>query len=206
MADENSIHCPSCGKSTALTERSRCEKRNKGGAVVATYSIAECNNCDFFVLVKRVSGAIVKIHPDPLPDPVHEKTPGFLKRDIEEAKKCFAVGCYRATSVMARRALQSCCFDKKAPDKNLKEQIDWLLSKQIITKDLRDWADEVRFTGNDAAHPPKKPEEDEEVSCEDAHGILTLLEQFVNVLYVTPALATEMKEKRDGQDKQPASS
>ena len=155
MADSNSIHCPNCRKNTALTDRKSYQwPKNKLKAVI--YSIAECNSCDFFVLVKRVDGAIHKIYPNPLPDPVHEKTPEFLKRDVGEAKKCFAVGSYRATSVMARRALQSCCFDKGAPDKKLKEQIDWLLSQQIITKDLKDWADEVRFTGNDAAHPPKK--------------------------------------------------
>ena len=46
----------------------------------------------------------------------------------------------------------------------------------------------------------KNPEADEEVSREDAYSILTLLEQFVNVLYVTPALAAAMKEKRDGSN------
>lgn len=194
MADNQSIYCPNCRRNTSLSERSRYSPPNAG----VFFTISECNSCDFFVLVRRNSfdESIVKVYPDPLPEPAHEKSPAFLKRDLEEANLCFAVGAYRAASVMARRALQSCCIDKGAPDKRLQEQINWLLSEQVITKDIKDWADEVRFTGNDAAHPPEKPEEDENVSREDAEDMLGLLKQFVNVLYVAPALAEERRQKR----------
>jgi len=52
-------------------------------------------------------------------------------------------------------------------------------------------AQKEKLVGNDAAHPGN-----EEVSKEDAEDILKLAEQFLNVIYVTPAIALEMKRKR----------
>jgi hypothetical protein len=106
------------------------------------------------------------------------------------------MGTYRAAAVMARRALQSICLDKGAKeDDSLEKQIDWLFTQSVITKDLKEWAHEVRLVGNDAAHP-KKPENDQPISKEDAEDILQLLDQFCQVLYVAPAIAEERKKLR----------
>lgn len=102
---------------------------------------------------------------------------------------------------MARRALQLCCIGKGAPKKeNLRNQIQWLLDKQIITKDLNDWAHEVRLTGNDSAHPPTDVTKNIPVSLEDAEDILTLLEQFIEVLYIATALVKERKAKHNSTE------
>lgn len=194
MADQNSIFCPNCKKYTSIIARSRYEYPKNHNLI---YEIGECNSCDFFVLVQRFAGNVVNIYPNPLPKTVQEKTPEFLKRDMEEAYLCFSVGAYRATGVLARRALQLCCIEKGAPDKRLEEQIDWLLDQQIITKELKDWAHEVRLTGGDAAHPPKKVTDDERVEKNDADDILTLLEEFINILYIAPKLAEERRQKRN---------
>ena len=194
MADQNSIYCPSCRQKTALTDRAKYGHEN----YLDGYYVSECNSCKFFFLVRRnVSGYIIDIHPKTLPKPIKEKTPDFLKRDLEEAYLCFSVNAYRATGVMARRALQLCCIKKEAPaNKSLRDQIQWLLEKQVITKDLNEWAHEVRLTGNDSAHPPKDINKDTPISHEDAEDILNLLEQFIDTLYIAPALAKERQEKR----------
>lgn len=193
MADNNSIYCPNCKQHTSIVPRARYiwPKNNN-----TLYEIAECNACDFFVLVKRFNGLIQNIYPSPLPKPLDNETPDFLKKDLEEAYTCFSVAAYRATGVLARRALQLCCIEKGAPDGTLQDQIDWLLDKQIITKELKDWAHEVRLTGNDAAHPPKDINKDIEISKEDAEDILLLLEKFIDVLYIAPSLAEERRKKR----------
>lgn len=195
MADKNSIYCPNCKKYTSLVIRASYSWPKDANI---KYEIAECNSCDFFVLIKRLRGVISKIYPSPLPKSLHKKTPEFLREDLEEAYLCFSVGAYRATGVMARRALQLCCIDKGAkPQDNLRNQIDWLLNQQIITKELNEWAHEVRLTGNDAAHPPKDINKDELISKEDAEDILLLLEKFVEVLYIATALAAERRQKRN---------
>ena len=88
--------------------------------------------------------------------------------------------------------MQLICLDKRA-DKNKKlyQQIDELFKNGVITKDIQEWAHEVRFLGNDAAHPSK-----DTVSKDDAKDILDLLESLCEVLYVAPAKAAERKKKR----------
>ena len=98
---------------------------------------------------------------------------------------------------MSRRSLQSICLEKGAKEKDTLEiQIDWLFSQRVLTKDLQQWAHEVRYVGNNAAHP-SKPSEDKSVVREDAQDILDLLEQFAQVLYVAPAIAGERKKARE---------
>lgn len=183
-----SIYCPHCHKFTELS--------NRGGYNNQTgnYWMGECNSCHKLVLV---NDSTHKIYPMPLPKPIDERIPHAIKSDFEESITCFSIAAYRASAVMARRALQSICLDKGAKEKDkLEKQIDDLFSQGIITKDLRDWAHEVRFVGNDAAHP-KKPENDQPVSEEDAKDVLDLLEQFCQVLYVAPAIAEGRRKSRE---------
>lgn len=86
--------------------------------------------------------------------------------------------------------MQSAALDKGAKKSRLVEQIAELQAKGAITLDLKEWADVVRWAGNDAAHPGGAP-----VTKDDAEAILELAEQFLNVLYVTPALAGALRKK-----------
>jgi hypothetical protein len=93
---------------------------------------------------------------------------------------------------MARRSMQSACIDKGAKKKNLVDQVDELKNNGVITNDLKEWADVVRWVGNDAAHPNK-----DIVEKDDAKDILELAEQFLHVIYVAPAIAKERRTKRN---------
>ncbi len=92
---------------------------------------------------------------------------------------------------MTRRALQSLCLHEGAPqtkknkagkdvDVSLSEQIDWLAKNEKITRQLKEWAHEVRYVGNDGAHPG----DNADVSQDDTTEMLELLESVTNVLYV----------------------
>ncbi len=61
----------------------------------------------------------------------------------------------------------------------------------VITDEIKNWADLIRWVGNDSAHPNKI-----EVTKEDALDILNLAEQILYIIYVTPAIAKERREKR----------
>lgn len=103
----------------------------------------------------------------------------------------FSVGCYRAAAVMARRAIQQACIAKGAVKGDLVVQITELTKMGLITKDLEEWATVVRWIGNDAAHPNK-----DVVAKDDAEDTLKLAEQFLHVLFVTPALAKLRRQQR----------
>jgi len=197
-----SIFCPYCKRYTALTPASvevKCEsiystyQKSVGAIWRRDYNdvwwIGVCNYCKNPVLVHN-EGDVV--YPSPLPSPTDERIPEHIRKDINEAKLCLNVNAYRACAVMARRAIQNACIDKGANrNKKLKEQIEELANKGVITNDLKEWANVVRWIGNDAAHPNK-----EEVSKEDAEDILKLAEQFMYVIYVAPAIAKERRKKR----------
>ena len=204
MSDTNSFYCPNCKSYSSLTNRASHDKDVKG--VALRYNISECNNCDFHFLVlkHRTTGKILQIWPKTLPGKVNDLIPEPIKSDYEEALVCEAAGSYRGAATLARRTLQVVCLEKGAPKEkqqkknpekmmkvDLSEQIDWLYKNNIITDEIKNWAHEVRYVGNDAAHPNAT-----EVTKDDARDILELLESMCDVLYIAPARAAARKAKR----------
>ena len=197
-----SIYCPYCKQHTALTPAPievtyevlySTYKKTVGAIWKRSYNdiwwIGVCNYCKNPVLIHN-HGDI--IYPHPLPSPTDERIPAHIRKDIDEAKLCFSVNTFRACVVMARRAIQNACIDKGADkNKRLEKQIEELADKGVITNHLKEWANVVRWVGNDAAHPDKN-----EVIKEDAKDILQLAEQFMHVIYVAPAIAKEQRKRR----------
>jgi len=154
--------------------------------------------CDNKVCRKPVLvyGSAQMIYPTPQPAPTDPRIPEHIRRDLDEAKRCATVSAWRACATVARRAIQAACLFKGADDgKKLNQQIEQLQGQGTITNDLREWAHEVRFLGNDGAHPPKDYSQDT-VTEDDAADALELAEQFLEVVFVTPAIAAERKAKR----------
>ncbi len=202
MSDHVSMKCPHCHKATEVT-RAQVPVPNtlKGhGPFYAQYElhghlwwIGICNACRRVVLVL---GKGAQVYPSPRPSPSDERIPEHIRRDLDEAKLCFSVGAFRGTASMARRALQSACILKGAPKQaKLWKQIDWMRDQALITEDMRTWAHEIRYVGNDGAHPPEDPD-DPVATVADAENVLQLTEQMLDVLFVTPAIADEQRQKR----------
>ena len=184
-----SIHCPHCHQMTSVSAGSQ------GGYPAIWVSptairwwIGICNGCQEPCLVAN-DGMI--IYPHPLPSPTDKLVPGDLRKDLDEAKLCFSVQCFRAAAVMARRCIQQACISKQCKKTNLVEQIAELTQAGHITKDIEEWATVVRWIGNDAAHPGGQS-----LSKEDAEDCLKLAEQFMHVLFVTPAVAKSRRTQR----------
>lgn len=152
----------------------------------AFWWIGITNCCQSPVLI-HMEGDIV--YPAPLPSPTDERIPELIRQDLDEAKICLSVNAYRACAVMARRAMQSTCVQKGATRDKLVDQLQDLLSNRVITKDLKEWADVVRWVGKDSAHRTAS-----KVSKEEAKDILNLAEQFLHVIYVAP-IAKERRSK-----------
>lgn len=193
-----SIFCPHCHKHTELSI-ARAKYQSGYGETGTTPAIWDdddgrkwwigiCNACRRPSLVQDKG---VQVFPQPLPSPTDSNIPEDLAADLDEAKMCFAVQCYRACAVMARRCIQNACVAKGAKNDNLFGQVKELTGAGIITKDIEEWATVVRWVGNDAAHPGKDP-----VTKEDAEDVLNLAEQFLHVVFVTPAIAKARKAAR----------
>ncbi|HEX9068968.1 MAG TPA: DUF4145 domain-containing protein [Ktedonobacterales bacterium] len=156
--------------------------------------IGVCPSCRNGVLVHEISLPGVQpytFYPAALLSPTDERIPPEIRRDLEEAKRCFSVQAYRACAVMARRAMQGACIEQGATQEKLVAQLHELAARHVITDSLKPWGDAVRWVGNDAAHP-----NGEDVAEEDAEDILSLAEQFMPVVYVASAIAKDIETKR----------
>lgn len=192
-----SIYCPHCHRHTHLSVgRSVFEHGDRDIEAPAvckdrqhrTWWIGLCNACGQACLVLE-NGE--NIYPRPLPCPTDPAIPEDIAESLNEAKLCHASGCYRACATMSRRAVQMACREKGAPKGDLVNQIYHLAQSGIITKDLAEWATVVRWIGNDGAHPNAL-----DVAPDDAEDCLHLAEQFLHVIFVTPARAKARREAR----------
>jgi hypothetical protein len=197
--DVISIFCPYCHRYTSITGAEQRVSDGRGNAVIVTakwqydrekYWWIGITNCCHKAVLVHYDGDV--IYPSPLPSPTDERIPEPIRQDLEEAKICFSGNAYRACAVMARRAMQSACIDKGTTKDKLSDQLQELSTNGVITKELKEWADVVRWVGNDSAHPSA-----EKVTKEDADDILKLAEQFLHILYVTPAIAKERRTIRE---------
>ncbi len=201
MPEKVSAYCPFCNKHTEInpasgtyTERTASGSAERSVPVAVKsqgteWWIALCHFCQNPMLVGHKG---VVIHPSPRPSPTDERIDKPARLALVEAKVCFAAGAINASATMARRAIQAGVIRKGATKDKLRDQIDELRDKGLITADLAAWAHEVRYAGNDGAHP------EDEVTKGQAEDILELAEQFLTVLFVTPALAEERRKKRQG--------
>lgn len=200
MATNNSIFCPYCHEHTNLTIQTQYTVQPDEVKIPLQYQIGECNGCGKCVLVLRPTRSramasdlpIMKVYPNPLPSEISIIVPENIRNDINEARLCLSVGAFRGAAVLSRRALQVICLEKGSEKDKLVDQIDDLFTKNIITDDIKNWAHEIRYVGNDAAHP-----NDAQVLREDAEEIMELLDSMCEVLYIAPAKAENRRKARE---------
>jgi|GEM_PF-1043217 len=170
-------------------------------------NVWKCHYCDRGIFIKdrttmdyyeaQKSLDIEVIFPSNEPE-VNDKVPAGISNDYIESAKCFNIAAYKASVVMARRAIQKMCLNLGADKtKKLYQQIEDLKNNGKLHSDLADIATEVRFLGNDGAHP----EDDglDEVSKEDAEEILGFTLELLDDLYVRPEKVREMRQRREAK-------
>jgi hypothetical protein len=191
--------CPYCGKDAFMSFLEINHVAGEKALVIEDnqrdhWWIRVCNACGRPLLWNRSNNAT---YPSILPSPTDERIPSPIRDAQIEAKKCFSVGAYQATAVMARLAIQRACRNHGATSGTLSGQVNELFEKNIITAKMKNWASAVRQIGNDGAH-----EQDDTVSPKDAEDVLKLSEQLLAVLYVTQALADEKIAERNNAQRQ----
>ncbi|EHD13057.1 hypothetical protein CIN_20400 [Commensalibacter intestini A911] len=88
-----------------------------------------------------------------------EHIPEDIKAKFDEAAQCYANDCIVASSIMLRLCLETVTKDlletEKEKEEKLHVQIKILFDKNIIDKNIKDVADEIRLDGNYAVHEGK---------------------------------------------------
>jgi hypothetical protein len=162
------------------------------------YVLYECPNCEQISLVIFFNNSYNYFYDTQFPkySPISNKDiPKDIEIDRYEAWKCYINECFKASAIMARAVLQKSVRKLGANGNNLKSEIDDLKNKGIITKQLADFAHEVRITGNDMAHP----EDMDEVNRKEIEESLDFMDGFLNTVFVLPLIAERRKKERESQ-------
>ena len=169
-------------------------------------SAAKCQSCKNFVLVvgtrssQQTPFILEAVYPvGKAKDDVDENVPPSIRADFSEALRCQFINAYKGCVVMCRRSVQASALKLGAPkNKKLDAQIDWLFEQGKITEPLKDFAHEVRLTGNIGAHPDKDSGQQteneeletdnlEDVTPKDADDIVEFTKEYLHHVYIMPA-------------------
>jgi len=159
-----SIRCPACSRSgafhilngtrDALWQQSDSSVNGRVSTHTYRVGIRICpvRKCQTVVFFSLRNNRIISTYPPETIDFDSSGLPTPIKDSLEEAIKCHAAGCYKASALMVRRTLEEVCEDKNLEGNTLKDRISALGGAALIPKELIDAADELRLLGNDAAH------------------------------------------------------
>ena len=132
--------------------------------------------------------------------PLSKEVPEKYAEDYREACAVFPYS-EKASAALSRRCLQSLLKDELgAAGKDLEKQIEDVLTRQLLRRDLGNGLHAVRQIGNFAAHPIKSTSTGEIVPVEpgEAEWSLDILEGLFDFLFVEPAA---MKARKDALNK-----
>lgn len=109
----------------------------------------------------------------------------------EEARSCLGVYAYSATVMLCRKLLLHIAVEKGLPAKDKRNRapsymdaVKHLESAGVITRDMREWVDEIKDIGNDANH------ELTPIFEAQARDVATFTEQLLILAYEMRALRT----------------
>lgn len=148
-------------------------------------SVSRCPNCLMhYALYRDERNNVVWWEPHTARPEVPEGVPKPILDDYIEGQRALANSLHKAAAAMFRRAVQGASIDKGAPDRPLRDQIDWLADNNRITRDMKDWAHELRLFGNAGAHPGKDLLDT--VTEAEAQDAFVFAKSFLEYLYVMP--------------------
>lgn len=127
-----------------------------------------------------------------------EFAPEDVIADYTEGLICLANGANKAAVSMFRRAIQNAMLNLGADSK--KNLIDQIRSVDSLTRDIQDWAQNIRIFGNWGAHP----QEDnlKEVDHDLALEVKDFIDEFVNYVYVMPGKVSAARDKHVNKSKE----
>jgi hypothetical protein len=110
-------------------------------------------------------------------------TPENVAKFFEQGTSSIDFGNFDAAGMMFRKSIEAATklLDSELAQKKLVTRIDDLADAGKLTKDMAEWAHEVRLGGNDAAH------EDEPFSLEDAQALQNFVENFLRYAFTLPS-------------------
>lgn len=122
----------------------------------------------------------IQPHIEPIEAPYH--CPNNVSESFIKAEQTLRLNFFDTAAIMARKALELAIKDI-SPDSErvaLFNRIEKLSSEGKITPALKEWAQQIRDVGNDAAH------ETDEVTKQEAEQTVSFVKYFLIYIYTLP--------------------
>lgn len=194
------LRCPVCHHLSRLDTVAQHDQRIGGAPTYPTAGIRACANPEcrtlIFVVYRGVAGRpqVLAAHPAETLDYDASNLPEKVLSAFEEAIKCHAARCYRASTIMVRRTLEEVCADQGATGGTLADRLRSLSGKTVLPPDLIDLLDGLRLLGNDAAHVELKTFD--QIAEPEAALAIQATKEILKALYQLSDLLTRMKARQ----------
>jgi hypothetical protein len=133
------------------------------------------------------AGTLAATFPAQRIDFTRDGIPPSIVETLEQAITCHSTECYIAAAIMVRKTLEMLCEALSIEGKDLKQRLDGLRHKVVISQELLDGLQQLRLLGNDAAHVESKVyekvgKEEVEVGIEVAKEVLKAVYQHRSIV------------------------
>ena len=155
------VECHNCNVSVEATEHGSYKTENPYEPTESeTYKLLKCPKCNCPILtVQKYEyfanqfelGTPQQLYPTG-DFHINPLIPEQLRKALQESVQCYRGGANTATVVMCRRVIEGFCLLKSIKEQNLAKSIEKLKKTGVINDQLFEWADELRLSGNEAAH------------------------------------------------------
>jgi hypothetical protein len=192
------IECAFCGESGNFETINHLDRKKAGDSdKKLNYDTLKCVNCGNYIFA--FWSASYSMH-DYHVVPWRRNTSSYPKHwpdDIGtywlEAKRSIEAQNWTAAALMARSALQLIARLNDAKGENLKQELDDLAARGIILTTMREWADEIRYLGNEGAHP--KPGSTG-ADVKNAKDVVEFLTTLMTVMYDLPKKINDYRSRK----------
>jgi hypothetical protein len=151
-----------------------------------------CQAHVFVVLDRRLTTEeqLVRSYPPVSIDFDPTGLPGPLLDTLEEAIRCHAAGCYRASAAMVRRTLEELCADRRAEGESLHKRLQSLTTQVALPSALVEGLGTLKLLGNDAVHVELK--DFDAVGPTEATLAIDVLKKILEAVYQHDALVARL--------------
>lgn len=199
-----SVRCPGCRQVGTFEGNNQnpdtLDNGNPAAGVGHFFGMRRCPNvgCHALLFVVGHLGsqhAEVDItYPPEIIDFDASNLPAPVLSSLEEAINCHAVGAYRASVLMIRRALEEVCDDQGANGRDLHARIRQLGDKAILPGGFIDGMHDLRMLGGDAAHVELRWFD--QVDKGEAEDAIEILKFLLTALYQSSSVMSRLTARK----------
>lgn len=193
------LQCPFCLEQGNFELEHRAVKKKPNSDKKLNFDTYRCGNCVGYVMAlwsASEHGGLYNFRV--LPSVTGKlKAPDYWPSEIQrfwsQAHESVTNEIWDGAAVLIRSALQICLRVNGAAGDNLRDEINDLAQKGILPPLMKEWSNELRFLGNDSAHPEVGQESAAPIDVKDA---LEFLDYLLQYLYDLPKQINDFRGRK----------